>query len=49
MSSTPKEGEALLGDYEKSLVTIGKFDTVRCSSGALFFWVHHPLVDRDLR
>ena len=25
----PKEGESFLGDYEKSLVTVGKFDTVR--------------------
>lgn len=25
---TPKEGQGFLGDYEKSLVTVGKFDTV---------------------
>jgi len=25
---TPKEGEAFLGDYELSLVTVGKIDTV---------------------
>jgi hypothetical protein len=28
---TPKEGETFLGDYEKSLVTVGKFDTVGLS------------------
>jgi len=26
--ATPREGEAFLGDWEKSLLTVGKFDTV---------------------
>jgi translation initiation factor 4E len=28
--AAPKEGEVLLDDYEKSLLTVGKFDTVSC-------------------